>query len=159
MARHIIYREDAGVKNWVNITPNDSNKDYWLSQYEGTVSKEIDEDTYNKIKYGYSWVWDGDNISIDPLPDGSQIVNGITEEHQNSDVTLEAVKDGIAAHADKLEEMVNGYGDGFPYTQSDVDAIRSIDYSGITFPVNCVQNSWVEALEKNSISVDSYREI
>ena len=62
MARHIIYREDAGVKNWVNITPNDSNKDYWLSQYEGTVSKEIDDDTYNKIKYGYSWVWDGDNI-------------------------------------------------------------------------------------------------
>ena len=38
-------------------------EDYWLSQYEGTVSKEIDEDTYNKIKYGYSWVWDGDKIA------------------------------------------------------------------------------------------------
>jgi hypothetical protein len=159
MARHLSFKIIGNEKNWFKLHSSDASKTWWNNQEPDLNFTTITEDQFTKIKHAHSFFINASNqVEIDPIPDGTNIVNGLNEVHVNSSITEAEAKKGLDEHIAAMENHLTNNISPL-WTQADVDALKAIDISGISWPVETTFKSWVAALENNSILIDHILEV
>tara|TARA_R110000796_G_scaffold209824_1_gene326097 strand:+ start:496 stop:942 length:447 start_codon:yes stop_codon:yes gene_type:complete len=148
MTRYISYKENNGEKNWSRVHSTEASKNWWAER-DPTLNFEITEEEFKKIKYGTSFHIDSSNnlvFSLEP--------DDLTEIQ----ITEEEVTAGLQEHINKMKKHLVNHQTPL-WSQSDVDYLKAIDTSTITWPVTTIPKTWNEILEINSILIDTIYEV
>tara|TARA_R110000744_G_scaffold32221_1_gene75455 strand:- start:139 stop:585 length:447 start_codon:yes stop_codon:yes gene_type:complete len=148
MARYISYKEDNGEKSWSRVHSTDASKNWWAER-DHTLTLEITEEEFKKLKYAKSFYIDSSN---------NVVFNSEFPKAPEIQITEEEVTAGLQEHIKKMKaHLVNHE---IPlWSQSDVDYLTAIDTSTITWPVTITPKPWNEILEINSILIDTIYEV
>jgi len=148
MARYISTKTVNNIKNVFRIHSSDQSKDFWNNQENGLEFISITEEQFKKIKYNFGYTIDvNNNINFD------------NPDSESYSITEEEVKEKLEEHIKKAKHHLKNHATPL-ISQADLDSLRSINTSNITWPVNTQKpDGWVEALELNSITIDNIFEL
>ena len=159
MAKHLSYKINQNEKSWFKLHSSDASKTWWNNLESGLNFITITDDEFSKIKHSHPFSINASNqLEFYTIPDGTNIVNGITETHVMLSMTEEVVKKGLNDHIAAMEKHLQDHASPL-WTQSDIDTLKAINTDSISWPVQTYFKSWVEALENNSISIDHIFEV
>tara|TARA_R110002050_G_scaffold243278_3_gene379789 strand:- start:873 stop:1322 length:450 start_codon:yes stop_codon:yes gene_type:complete len=149
MARYISYKEQDGTKSWSRLHSTDASKNWWLERDPTSLTIQVNEEEFTKLKHGYL-------ISIDSS--NNLVLNLEGDTSDSIQITEEEVITGLQEHIKKMEKHIVNH--EIPlWSQSDVDYLKAIDTSTITWPVTSTPKPWNEILEINSILIDTIYEV
>jgi hypothetical protein len=149
MARYISYKEQDGTKSWSRLHSTDASKNWWLERDPTLLTIQVTEEEFTKLKHGYL-------IEIDS---SNNLVLNLEEDTSDPiEITEEEVITGLQEHIKKMETHIVNHQTPL-WSQSDVDYLKGIDTSTITWPVTSTRKTWNEILESNSILIDTIYEV
>ena len=151
MARYLSYKNIDNNKEWFKFHTTDASKNWWQNIEPDLNFITLTEDEFIKCKYRYPFILEANNqITIAEAPDG---INQFPIE-----ITKEEAEEALEKHISAMEHHVNNHETPL-FTQNDVNTLKNININNISWPVSTNYGSWVESLEKNSITVDFETEI